>query len=312
MTDIRTGQVKANGVDFHFLEAGWPESDTLEPEKLEADTLEAKKKPLVLCMHGFPDNPETYQYLMPLLAEAGYRVVAPYQRGYAPTSPAPDGRYDSALLGLDVVALIDELGDGKAAAVIGHDWGGFATYAAAAFAPEKIAKIVSIGIAHPGALLGQLGLNYEVIKGGWHAYFFQMPGAEKAVANNDYEFLEKWWHDASPEYDIPEAIIESVRATFRCEGTVEAALNYYRHTFNPAGRDPKLAELTEKIMGPTSVPCLAFHGTRDRPGRLETFENMDSLFTAGLEKVVLEGTGHFVHLERPSEVNRRIIRFLKD
>lgn len=290
MTDIRTGQVNANGIDFHFLETG--------------------SGPLILCMHGFPDNPETYQYLMPVLAAAGYRVVAPYQRGYAPTGPAPDGRYDSALLGLDVVALIDQLGDGKAAAVIGHDWGGFATYAAVAFAPEKIAKIISIAIAHPAALFGKLGLNYEVIKGGWHAYFFQMPGAEHAVANNDYEFLEKWWRDASPEYDIPADIIESVRATFRQEGTLEAAINYYRHTFNPAGRDPKLAELGEKIMAPTTVPCLAFHGTRDRPGRLEAFENMDKLYANTLEKVVIEGTGHFMHLERPNDVNGRILAFL--
>ncbi len=291
MTDIRTGQVKANGIDFHFLEAG--------------------SGPLILCMHGFPDNPQTYQYLMPLLTEAGYRVVAPYQRGYAPTSPAPDGRYDAALLGLDVVALIDQLGDSKAAAVIGHDWGGFATYAAAAFAPGKIDKIISIAIAHPGALLGELGLNYNVIKGGWHAYFFQMPGAEKAVANNDFEFLEKWWRDASPEYDIPPDIMESVRATFRREGTLEAAINYYRHTFNPAGRNPELEELSAKIMAPTTVPCMAFHGTKDRPGRLETFENMDKLYSNTLEKIIVKGTGHFMHLEKPDEVNSRILNFLK-
>lgn len=290
MIEISKGKVKVNNIEFHYLGAG--------------------AGPLILCLHGFPDNPETYQYLMPLLADAGYRVVAPYQRGYAPTGPAPDGRYDSALLGLDVAALIDELGDGKAAAVIGHDWGGFATYAAAAFVPEKITRIVSIAIAHPAALLGKLGLNYDAIKGGWHAYFFQMPGAEQAVANNDYEFLEKWWQDASPEYNIPADIIESVRATFRRDGTLEAAINYYRHTFNPVGRDPRLAELSEKIMRPTTVPCLAFHGTRDRPGRLEAFKNMDNLYTNTLEKVVIEGTGHFMHLERPDEVNGRILQFL--
>ena len=291
MTKIIRKQVTANEIDFHYLETG--------------------KGPLILCMHGFPDNPETYQYLMPVLAAQGYRVVAPYMRGYAPTAPSPDGRYDAALLGLDVSALIDELGDGQAAAVIGHDWGGFSTYAAAAFVPEKIGKIVSIAIAHPGALLGELGLNYDVIKGGWHAYFFQMPGAEKAVANNDFEFLEKWWRDASPEYDIPADIMESVRATFRREGTLEAAINYYRHTFNPAGRDPELAELSAKIMAPTTVPCLAFHGTKDRPGRLETFENMDKLYSNTLEKVIIKGTGHFMHLEKPDEVNSRIVKFLK-
>ncbi|HBD10565.1 MAG TPA: alpha/beta hydrolase [Porticoccaceae bacterium] len=287
-TDLNS--VHANGIDFHYLEAG--------------------SGPLVLCLHGFPDNPHSYDSLMPLLAEAGYRVIAPYMRGYRPTGPAPDDRYDSALLGLDAEALIDKLGGGEAAAVIGHDWGAFATYAVAAFAPQKIAKIVTIAIAHPGALLGELGLNYEVIKGGWHAYFFQMPGAEKAVAHNDFDFLFKWWQDASPEFDIPAEVIERVKETFRQEGTVEAAINYYRHTFNPAGRDPALADLSEKIAAPTSLPCLAFHGTRDRPGRLETFNNMDNLFTGPLEKVVIEGTGHFMHLEQPERINRKIIEFL--
>lgn len=290
MHGINEGSVHANGIDFHYLEVG--------------------TGPLVLCLHGFPDNPHTYDDLMPHLAEAGYRVIAPYMRGYRPTGPAPDGRYDAALLGLDAEALIDKLGGGEAAAVIGHDWGAFATYAVAAFAPNKIGRIVSLAIAHPGALLGELGLNYEVIKGGWHAYFFQMPGAEKAVAHNDFDFLLKWWQDASPEFDIPSEVIESVKETFRQEGTIEAAINYYRHTFNPAGRDPALADLSEKISGPTTLPCLAFHGTRDRPGRLETFNNMDHLFTGPLEKVIIEGTGHFMHLEQPERINRKIIEFL--
>ena len=137
-----------------------------------------------------------------------------------------------------------------------------------------------------------------------------MPGAEQAIAHNDFDFLLKWWRDASPEFEIPREVMEGVKETFRQEGTVEAAVNYYRHTFNPAGKDPALAELSEKIAAPTTLPCLAFHGTRDRPGRLETFENMDHLFTNKLEKVVIERTGHFMHLEQPERVNNKIIQFL--
>jgi pimeloyl-ACP methyl ester carboxylesterase len=59
------------------------------------------------------------------------------------------------------------------------------------------------------------------------------------------------------------------------------------------------------------VPTLALHGTRDRPGRLEAFETMDDLFLKGLEKVIVSGTGHFVHVERPDEVNRRIVAFFE-
>jgi pimeloyl-ACP methyl ester carboxylesterase len=107
-------------------------------------------------------------------------------------------------------------------------------------------------------------------------------------------------------------VIEGVKATFRQPGVVTAALSYYRHTFNPANHDPALKTLQERMAtSPTPVPTLALHGTRDRPGRLEAFEGMDDLFTQGLEKVVFPGAGHFVHLERPAEVNRRIVEFLK-
>ncbi|MGH8005805.1 MAG: alpha/beta fold hydrolase [Candidatus Binatia bacterium] len=291
MTDFHTGEVRANGIHFHYLEMGIG--------------------PLVLCLHGFPDNALTYRFLLPALAEAGFRAVAPFMRGYAPTGKPQDERYQSVLLAQDAVALIAALG-GERAFVIGHDWGALATYGAAALAPERVCKIVTLAAAHPGVLLGALATNYDMIKGGWHAYFFQMPFAEKAVAANDYEFLERWWRDASPEYDLPREVIESVKATFRQPGVVTAALNYYRHTFNPVNRDPALTALQEKIATScTPVPALAFHGTKDRPGRLEAFEGMDELFAAGVEKMILPGTGHFLHLERPAEVNAKIIEFLR-
>jgi pimeloyl-ACP methyl ester carboxylesterase len=286
---LATGRVEANGVTFHYLEAG--------------------RGPLVLCLHGFPDNAHTYGELLPALADAGFRAVAPYMRGYAPTSPSADGRYQSILLAQDAVALVAALG-AQQAFLVGHDWGATATYGAAVLAPERIPRIVTIGAAHPAAVRGKLAASYERHKGIWHAYFFQMPFAEQIVATDDFAFLEQWWRDASPEYD-PSAIMERVKATFRQPGVVTAALNYYRHTFHPAHRDPVLQPLHERIGStPTPVPALALHGTRDRPGRLEAFQGMDDLFPKGLEKVVVPGAGHFVHLERPGEVNRRIVDFL--
>ena len=285
-----TGRVDVNGIAFHYLEMG--------------------RGPLVLCLHGFPDNAYTYSELLPVLAEAGFRGVAPFMRGYAPTGPAPDGRYQSVLFGQDAVGLIGALG-AERAFLVGHDWGANATYGAAVLAPERVDRIVTIGAAHPAAVRGPLTARYERHKGVWHAYFFQMPFAEQIVAANDFAFLEDWWRDASPEYD-PAPIIERVKATFRHPGVVTAALNYYRHTFHPANRDPALQALQERVSSaPTPVPTLAFHGTKDRPGRLEAFEGMDDLFPKGLEKVVFAGAGHFVHLERAGEVNRRIVEFLQ-
>lgn len=290
MTALRLGSVLANGLMFHYLEAG--------------------NGPLVLCLHGFPDNAETYRFLLPALAEAGFRGVAPFMRGYAPTSLAPDGRYQAVLLAQDAVALITALG-AERAMLVGHDWGAQATYGAAILAPERIARIVTLAAAHPGAARGDLAVSYERLKGIWHAYFFQMPFAEQVVAANDFAFLERWWRDASPQYVPPADHMESIKQTFRQPGVVTAALNYYRHTFHPAQRDPALHDLQERLSTtPVTVPTLALHGTHDRPGRLEAFEGMDDLFTQGVEKVVLPGTGHFLHLERSEEVRRQVLTFL--
>jgi pimeloyl-ACP methyl ester carboxylesterase len=292
MAEFHTGHVQANGLTFHYLEMG--------------------TGPLVLCMHGFPDNAYTYSALLPALAQAGWRGVAPFMRGYAPTTTAPDNRYQAVLLAQDAIALLTALG-AEQACLVGHDWGAQATYGAAVLAPERIKRIVTIGASHPAAVRGDLAWSYERHKGIWHAYFFQMPFAEQVVAANDYAFLEHWWRDASPEYDLPPAVLERVKTTFRQPGVVTAALNYYRHTFHPANRDPALQALQQRVStAPTPVPTLALHGTKDRPGRLEAFAGMDDLFLKGVEKVVFPGAGHFVHLERPEEVNRHIVAFLTD
>jgi pimeloyl-ACP methyl ester carboxylesterase len=174
-------------------------------------------------------------------------------RGYAPTTAAPDGRYQSVLLAQDAVALIMALG-AERARLVGHDWGAQATYGAAALAPERIERMVTLAAAHPGAARGDLALSYDRLKGTWHAYFFQMPFAEQAVAANDFLFLERWWRDAAPEYVPPPEIMESVKSTFRQPGVVTAALSYYRHTFHPAHRD-SFATLQEQVNTvPTPVP----------------------------------------------------------
>src|SRR2546430_14506852 len=119
--EFSIGSVTANSIDFHYLELG--------------------AGPLVLCLHGFPDNAYIYRYLLPVLAAAGFRGVAPFMRGYAPTSAAPDGRYQSVLLAQDAVALIPALG-AERAMVVGHDWGAQANYGAAVLAPDSVARIV--------------------------------------------------------------------------------------------------------------------------------------------------------------------------
>src|SRR3990172_9400038 len=108
MAQFKTGSVQANGVRFATIEAG--------------------DGPLVLCLHGFPDHARSFRHQLPALAAAGFRTVAPFMRGYAPTAIPADGRYQSAVLALDAVELIAALGYEY---LFGHDWGAIAAPVAA-------------------------------------------------------------------------------------------------------------------------------------------------------------------------------------
>ena len=290
MAEFKTGSVQANGINFHYLEMG--------------------EGPLALCLHGFPDHAYSFRHLLPDLAAAGFRAVAPFMRGYAPTEAPADGNYRAVLMARDAVALLDALGGGEGY-LVGNDWGAGAVMGASVLAPEKVHRLVIIA---SGRVDEELAMDYWYLRGTWHFYFFQMPFAERAVAHNDYAYVEQWWRDASPEWDIPAYALESIRETFRKPGVVEAALGYYRARFGLAPDDPEVLKDEQRInAGPITVPTLALHGTRDRPRRLESFESehMDSYFTGGLEKILIPGTGHFMHQERPEEVNPHIVRFLK-
>lgn len=290
MADFNTGTVHANDIDFHYLEMG--------------------EGPLALCFHGFPDHAYSFRRLLPDLAEAGFRAVAPFMRGYAPTQAPKDGKYQAVLMCRDVLGIIDALG-AENAYLIGNDWGAGAVTGATVLAPEKVNKLVTIA---SGRADRELQRTYLHLRGTWHGYFFQMPFAEEVVAHNDYAFVEDWWRDASPEWDIPVYALESIRETFRKPGVVQAALSYYRARYRPELQDPSAAADEARVAaGPVTVSTLALHGTRDRPKRLEGFEseNMDRYFTGGLEKVIIPGTGHFMHQEKPEEVNPLIVDFLK-
>jgi pimeloyl-ACP methyl ester carboxylesterase len=291
MRDAKRIELRANGIDFVAYEQG--------------------TGPLLLCLHGFPDHARSFRHQMGPLAEAGYRVVAPYMRGYAPTGPAPDGNYQTASLARDVVALIDALGAEKAV-VFGHDWGGLAAYGAAVLAPQKIERLIGSAVPYGLPFISRFLADYQQLKRSWYIFFFQVPAADAAFAANDFEFLRNIWTDWSPYWAFPEEEMEALRETFRKPGVADAALGYYRSMFDPARQDPALvAEQGLQHVSPISVPTLYLHGTRDGCMGADIVAGMETMFLAGLRIEMIPGAGHFVHQEKPDAVNAAILEFLK-
>ena len=284
------GTVEARGMTFHTLEAG--------------------DGPLVVCVHGFPDHARSFRHQLPALAAAGYRAVAPYTRGYAPTDPAPDGYYHPASQAMDVLGIIDALGYDDAV-VYGHDWGALAAYGAALAAPERVRKLVSSAVPY-GRQVGEAFLtSYDQQRRFWYMFFFQLPLAELAVPHDDFVFIERIWADWSPGWRCPPEEMEAIKATFRKPGVLQAALAYYRAQLGDAPRDPALADLEEKMFGaPIEVPGMMIHGADDGLMRSGLLEGMADVYPKGLRMEIVPGAGHFVHQEKPEVVNRLLLDFL--
>lgn len=287
MARSRQTRVKANGIEFVAYEEG--------------------TGPLVLCLHGFPDTAESFGAQLPALAAAGYRAVAPFMRGYAPSGPAPDGRYQSAVLAQDVIDLIAALGD-EEALIFGHDWGAVAAYGAAILAPERVRRLVTAAVPHGPAVLQAFLSNYDQLRRSWYMFFFQQPFADAAVAHDDFRFLERLWRDWSPGWQYGASDVEALKRCFRQPGVLDAALAYYRCTLNPLRQDPALAELQARIStSPVDVPTAVIYGADDGCMCADLLSGMEAFFPRGLHKHVLPGCGHFVHRERPEEVNRILL-----
>ena len=291
MSELREGRIEARGLGFPTLEAGPPDG------------------PLVLCLHGFPDHPPSWRHLLPELGGAGYRAVAPWLRGYAASALPADGNCQSAAVSHDVLAMIEALGRQRAA-LVGHDWGSVAATGAAILGPERVTRLVGMSVPHRTAGAAMLS-QYDQIRRSFYIWFFQTPFADSVVAANDFDFMDRLWADWSPDYRLPDAEREALKATFRVPGVLSAALAYYRATFDPSKQDPALsADQARAAAGNVEVESLYLHGSEDGCIGVEATEGMEAGFAKGLRKVVIEGAGHFLQLEAPERVNREVLDFL--
>jgi pimeloyl-ACP methyl ester carboxylesterase len=248
---------------------------------------------------------------MPALAAAGFHAVAPFMRGYSPTEPAPDSRYDSAALSEDALALITALGY-KDAIIFGHDWGAVAAYGAASAAPERVSKLVTAAVPYGTKFFEALVINYAQQRRSWYMFFFQTAIAEAAVSFNDFAFLEKLWADWSPGWKWAPEDMEALKRSFRAKGTLTAALGYYRATLGPAFNMPVDPQgIAAAMSAPINVPAMMIHGRDDGCIGAELLEGMEKLFPKGLKKEIVPGAGHFVHQEKPELVNEVVLKFLK-
>ena len=286
---ITEGTIEANGLTFGYLEAG--------------------EGPLALCLHGFPDSAHTFRPMLAALAGAGWRAVTPFQRGYAPSAVPADGRYQTGVLALDANALHEHLGGDAEAVIVGHDWGAMAATGAAVAAPERWARVVTMAVP-PGPAAGVALLDdLRQTKRSWYMFLFQHPFAEHIVANHDLAMIDLLWEDWSPGHRAGEQV-RAAKACLTDPANLAAALGYYRATLGDGYRDPALEAIHNGCFAFPAQPVLHVHGADDGCIGAEVAAAMAAAAPGNVRTEIVDGAGHFLHVEQPAAVNRLVLDHL--
>lgn len=295
---------------------------------------EAGSGPLVVLLHGFPESWYSWRHQLTALADAGYRVVAPDQRGYCGTdAPADVTAYTMVHLVGDVLSLVDTLGVDRFA-VVGHDWGGPVAWHTAQFRPDRVRGVAALSTPHrPRGSRRPTDVMRAGLGEDFYMLYFQQPGvADAELAADPRRALRMQLYSLSgdapqrppmvppgggildycldPE-TLPDWLTEAdldVFAADYAKAGFTGGLNWYRNI-------DRTWELTAAWhRAPVTPPALYVAGERDlvvnAPGTREYLSTMTDFVPNLRQTVLLPGCGHWTQQERPNEVNALLIDFL--
>jgi len=295
-----------------------------EPSLIDVDAPEVRLRalvwgpqdaPIALCLHGFPDTAHGWRKVAPVLVDAGWRVVAPFMRGYAPSSVAADGSYHVGALMDDALRVLDAVGATGRDVLIGHDWGAIAGAGLAAMPDSPFRKAVIMSVP-PSASFRPLGrvpdglrlaaqLPRQLMRS-WYIMYFQLPGLPDRSA--DWVVPRLWWL-WSPGYDAT----EDVAHVFEAIGAPQnwrAALGYYRATVRNSKPPARYRELHQHWLAAPHLPTLYLHGLDDGCASADYIRWVEPALPEGSRALGVARAGHFLQLEQPDAVGGHIVDFI--
>ncbi|XXX82600.1 alpha/beta fold hydrolase [Sorangium sp. So ce134] len=275
-----------SGVRLHYVEAG--------------------EGPLVVLLHGFPELWYSWRHQISALVEAGYRVIAPDMRGYN-LSDKPRGvaAYAIGELTADVAALIEASGAERAAAVVGHDWGGGVAWAFAMRYPALLERLVVLNCPHPQRLLAGFRTARQLRKS-WYMFFFQLPKLPELFARSKgyAAFRASLKHDPRRPGAMSDEDLARYVEAWSQPGALTATINYYRAAFRPSGL-PRLGRPPR-----IDTPVLVIWGEHDRYLGAE-LAAPDPELVPNARVARIPDASHFVLYDRPERVNQLLLEFLR-
>ena len=235
----------------------------------------------VVLLHGFPQTSYEWRHQIRALAEAGFRAIAPDQRGYSPGARPPEvADYGISLLVRDVLALADAVGSGRFH-IVGHDWGGWVAWAVAVLAPDRVITANPVSVPHPDAFARVLN-DPTSAQAQASSYFdvFAQPDSEDAFLADDQMMLRRVFTGIEAE-----AVDEYLRVV-GSKAALGAALNWYRANLDDIRQGPAL--------GPVEVPTMFTWSDGDPVITIEGAQLSVEYVTAPYRFEILEGVNHWI------------------
>ncbi|MBA3868383.1 MAG: alpha/beta hydrolase [Anaerolineae bacterium] len=275
--------IKTNGISLHVVQAG-PEDG-----------------PLVILLHGFPDFWYGWRKQIDFLAEQGYRVWAPDQRGYN-ISEKPNGiaAYNLDELSADVIGLIDAAGC-ETSMLVGHDWGAAVAWWTACKYPERLSKLVIMNVPHQNVFRKTVLTDREQSLRSWYIGFFQIPFIPETLKGAMSESFARGMQSSSKPGAFTDADMGEYRKAWAQPGALKSMINWYRAIVQqpPPSPDPLV-----------KVPTLILWGKKDAYLKWEMAEESLKLCVDG-QLIYFDDTTHWIQHEEPERVNQLVVNFFK-
>jgi len=289
MTDLESliehHLVKVNGITLHVVTAGPKDGE-----------------PVVL-LHGFPEFWYGWKHQIAALADAGYRVIVPDQRGYN-QSDKPKGleHYTIDKLTGDMVALIEAMGH-SSANVIGHDWGAIVAWSLGILYPNRVRKLGILNVPHPVIFQKTVRGNFGQALKSWYVLSFQMPGLpEWMMSRGDYSFAATMIKRSGKPTTFSDADLEKYKAAWRNEGAMTGMINWYRAYVQKPPATPENVRLP--------MPTLMIWGAQDQFLSASMAQPSIDLCDDG-KLVMIDDATHWVQHDAHEQVNGLLLDFLR-
>ena len=266
--------------------------------------------PVVLLLHGWPDDADTWSDVAGQLNAAGLRTITPSLRGFGDTcfrSPGERRTGNSGVLALDAVALMDALGIARFM-VAGHDWGSNAAEALAVGWPKRVTRMALL--SSPARLGGAPTPPFEQCQRQWYHWFQATGRGAVAVRADPKGFAHIMWVNWSPPGWFDETTFAPTAQAWENPDWVDVTLHSYRARWDEAKPDPRSRGLERKIKAARTLhlPTLYIQGEVDGVNPPSASASVPEKFSGPFEMVHLPGVGHFPTREAPDAVARHLIR----